>query len=175
MTYDLPSTLPSQAVHLLVLRALLSNGFESASHQATLTFSSVLSRYLGVLGQASLDNAQDSGRRIVGVHDVVEAIESIGGMGLGGMREVLEDDLEREEGRLMFDGMDRLASESNSQEMYSSSLIAELMRSTCGWQNKLVMVFPHSMSWRNTNTNRSRPALLSLLLAHRHLAGAAQR
>ena len=109
MTFDLPSTLPSQAVHLLVLRALLSNGFDSASHQATLTFSSVLSRYLAVLGQASLDNAQDAGRRRVGVYDVVDAIESIGGMGLGIMREVLEDDLEREEGRLLFDGMDRLA------------------------------------------------------------------
>jgi hypothetical protein len=45
------------------------------------------------------------------VYDVVAAIESIGGMGLGIMREVLEDDLEREEGRLLFDGMDRLAGE----------------------------------------------------------------
>lgn len=40
---------------------------------------------------------------------MVDAIESIGGMGLGIMREVLEDDLEREEGRLLFDGMNRLA------------------------------------------------------------------
>jgi hypothetical protein len=113
MTHDLPSTFPSQAVHLLVLRALLSNGFESASHQATLTLSSILSRYLGLLGQASLDNAQDSGRRAVGVYDVVEAIESVGGLGLGLMREVLEDDLEREEGRLTFDGMERLAGKSS--------------------------------------------------------------
>jgi hypothetical protein len=111
MTFDLPSTLPSQAIHLLVLRALLSNGFDSASHQATLTLSSVLSRYLSVLGQASLDNAQDGGRRRVGVYDVADAIESIGGMGLGLIREVLEDDLEREQGRLLFDGMDRLVGE----------------------------------------------------------------
>jgi hypothetical protein len=114
MAIDIPSTLPSQSIHLLVLQTLISNGFESASHQATLTLSTVLSRYLSLLGQQALDTAQDGGSRRVRLDDVLFAIENVGGVGVGLLNRVLADDLEKDQGRLNFDGTYTLKGQSSS-------------------------------------------------------------
>lgn len=81
------SASPDAVLHLAALHTLAEAGFASTSRAASLTLSSVVSRYLRLVAQACIDRANLAGRSKVAAIDVVQALDDLGVSGVGDLHE----------------------------------------------------------------------------------------
>ncbi|KAL7423311.1 hypothetical protein Q5752_002612 [Cryptotrichosporon argae] len=93
-------------LHLATLHALSQAGFASTSRSASLSLSSVLSRYLAVVGRSCAERAALAGRSKVAAIDVIEALEDLG---VGGVDELQDWTAGRDEEVFVGGKMDELA------------------------------------------------------------------